>query len=279
MAIELVTKFAPYVDELFKDESKIGLVTNQDFDWSGAHTVKIYKVSSAPMQDYGRTGPASGNISRYGAINDLSATTQEMALQKDRSFIFNIDKLDEDETAQQVSAATALARQIREKVLPEIDAFTFGVMVDGAGTKVLDATLNETNIYDAIIEGSAVMDDAELPEDGRVLVVTPNTYHLMKKCQDITMNADVGAELRIRGVVATLDGMMVQRVPANRLPSGFGFMIAHPAATVAPVKLEDYKSDNKNVLSSGTIVTGRIAYGAFVLENKEMGIYYHSISA
>ena len=45
------------------------------------------------------------------------------------------------------------------------------------------------------------------------------------------------------------------------------------------MKLEDYKSDSENVLSSGTIVTGRIAYGAFVLENKKMGIYYHPISA
>ena len=43
MSIELVTKFQPYVDELFKNESKRDLLTNQDFDWTGAHTVKIYK--------------------------------------------------------------------------------------------------------------------------------------------------------------------------------------------------------------------------------------------
>ena len=35
MAIELVTKFLPYVDEQFTTESKKSLLTNQDFDWTG----------------------------------------------------------------------------------------------------------------------------------------------------------------------------------------------------------------------------------------------------
>ena len=51
MAINLVTKFLPYVDEMFKKESKKALVTNQDFDWTGAHTVKVYKISTGSMND------------------------------------------------------------------------------------------------------------------------------------------------------------------------------------------------------------------------------------
>ena len=56
MAIELVTKYQPYVDEIFTTESKKSLLTNQDFTWTGAHTVKVYKVSTAGMTDYGRGG-------------------------------------------------------------------------------------------------------------------------------------------------------------------------------------------------------------------------------
>ncbi len=40
MAIDLVTKFLPYVDEQFSTESKKSLLTNNDFEWTGAHTVK-----------------------------------------------------------------------------------------------------------------------------------------------------------------------------------------------------------------------------------------------
>ena len=48
MAIELVTQYLPYVDELFFTESKKSLLTNQDFSWTGAHTVKVYKITTLP---------------------------------------------------------------------------------------------------------------------------------------------------------------------------------------------------------------------------------------
>ena len=112
MSIELTTKYAPYTDEVFAAESKTSLLTNNDIDWTGAKTVKVYKVTTAPMNDYDRDGKGS-NWSRYGAVSDLDATTEEFMLKKDRSFTFVIDKLDEDETAQQLAAASALARQQR----------------------------------------------------------------------------------------------------------------------------------------------------------------------
>ena len=84
--------------------------------------------------------------------------------------------------------------------------------------------------------------------------------------------------MRLKGVIAMVDGMAVVKVPAARLPEGFGFMIAHPAATVAPVKLEDYGMHPDTALSSGTIVTGRVVYDAFVLENKANAIYYHPVA-
>ena len=276
MAIALATKFQPYTDEQFKNESKLTLVTNQDFDWTGAHTVKVYKVTTAAMNDYGRTGAATGNWSRYGSIGDLTATTEELTLTKDRSFIFNIDKLDQDETAQQVAAASALARQNREVVIPEIDTYVYGVMADKAGTKATAKALAAESIYADILAGSKALDDAEVPETERVLIVTPATYLLMKQSPDITMETDVGQDMRLRGVIANLDGMSVQKVPANRLPEKFGFMIAHPSATVAPIKLEDFNVHNDTVYSSGAVVTGRVCYDAFVLGNKTKAIYYQA---
>lgn len=279
MAVDLATKYLPYVDELFKEESRKDLVTNQDFKWDGAQTVKIYRISSAPMQDYGRTGPQAGNISRYGAIDDLTATTQAMMLSKDRSFIFNVDRMDTDETVNQLEAASALARQLREVVIPEVDTYTYGKIVAGAGTKATAVALTPENIYKAIIDGTNVLDGAEVPENQRVLVVTPDTYHIMKQSKDIMMETDVAENMRLRGVLSYVDGLKVQRVPANRLPENFGFMIVHPSATVAPVKLGDYQVHTKTLLSSGAIVTGRICYDAFVLENKKVGIYYQPVTA
>ena len=48
-----------------------------------------------------------------------------MVLEKDRSFTFAIDALDVDETGECLEAASALARQIREVVIPEVDTYVF----------------------------------------------------------------------------------------------------------------------------------------------------------
>lgn len=274
MAIALVTKFLPYVDELFTTESKKSMLTNQDFSWTGAHTIKVYKVTSASMNDYGRSGPAEGNWSRYGQVQGLDATTEEFTLKKDRSFTFAIDKLDKDETGDQLAAASALARQVREKVIPEVDTYVYSVMAAGAGHKPAAVTLTNTNIYNEIIKANAALDNAEVPETGRVIVVTPDVYLLMKQCKDITMETDIGNDLRLKGVISNLDGNCVVKVPASRLPAKFGFMIAHPCAAVAPTKLEDYKVHQDPPGISGELVEGRICYDAFVLDNKKKAIYY-----
>ena len=275
MAIDLATKFQPHTDEQFKAESKKGLLTNNDFKWTGAHTIKVYKVSTSQMNDYDRAGDGK-NWSRYGAVAGLDATTEEFTLKKDRSFTFAIDKLDQDETNQQVAAASALARQNREVVIPEVDTYTYGVMCENAGTKPAALALTAENIYTEILNGSQALDDAEVTETERVLVVTPAVYALMKKCKDIAMETNVGNDLRLQGVIGILDGMNVQKIPASRLPDGFGFMIAHPSAAVAPVKLEDYTVHMNPPGISGSLVEGRIVYDAFVLDNKTKAIYYQA---
>mgnify|MGYP007110267578 CR=1 FL=1 len=280
MATNLVTKFLPYVDEQFSTESKKSLLTNNDFEWSGAHTVKVYKVTTGRMNDYDRNGTGSGaQGSRYGSVESLDATTEEFTLKKDRSFTFAIDKLDADETGQQVQAASALARQQREVVIPEVDQYTYGVMCENAGLKPEPVDLTSTNIYNSIIEANNEMDNAEVPETGRYLVVVPDVYVMMKKCKDIVMETDIANELRIKGVIAMIDGLYVIKVPAKRLPADFGFMIAHPCATVAPTKLEDYKVHEDAPGISGALVEGRIVYDAFVLENKKKAIYYQQNKA
>lgn len=279
MAISLVTRFLPYVDEMFNTESKKSLLTNQDFDWTGAHTVKVYKVSTAAMTDYDREGTGTGVTgSRYGAISSLDATTEEYTLKKDRSFTFAIDKMDADETGQQLAGASALARQQREVIIPEVDTYVYGVMTAGAGHKPTAIALTSDNIYTEIIKANTALDNAEVPDSGRQLVVTPDVYLLMKQCKDIIMETDIGNDLRLKGVISNLDGMNVLKIPAVRLPEDFGFMITHPVATVAPTKLEDYKVHSDPPGISGDLVEGRICYDAFVLENKAKAIYYQAVT-
>lgn len=276
MSIELAAQYAEYVDELFSTESKKSLLTNEDFSWSGARTIKVYKVGTSEMNDYGRSGPENGNWSRYGTVSGLEATTEEFSLRRDRSFTFAIDKLDEDETKRNLQAASALARQLRQVVVPEIDTWVYNQMCEKAGQTGASVKLTASNIYEQITAANTALDNAEVPDTERIIVVTPDVYLLMKKSKEITMETDIGNEMRLRGVISTLDGADVVKVPANRLPQSFGFLVAHPVATVAPTKLEDYRIHQDPPGISGSLVEGRINYDAFVLDNKKDAIYYQA---
>ena len=165
---------------------------------------------------------------------------------------------------------------MREVVIPEVDSYTYSVMCENAGTAPEAVALTEINIFDEITKANKSLDDAEVPETERVLVVTPEIYRIMKKSNEIVLNTDIGSDMRIKGVIANLDGATVVKVPANRLPEGFGFMLAHPCATVAPTKLADYKIYRDPPGISGSLIEGRINYDAFVLDNKVKAIYYQS---
>jgi len=275
MAIELATQYLQYVDEIFSTESRRDLVTNQDFDWTGAHTVKIYRISTSNMNDYDRVGDGP-NISRYGPIERLGATTQEMTLRKDRSFTFAIDRLDEDETKRNLQAGTALARQLREVIIPEVDSWTYAQMIENAGLIAPPIEITSDNLYELIISGNNALDNSEVTETGRNIIVTPDVYMTLKKDRNVILETDIGNELRLRGVIAMLDGLNIIRVPANRLPDDFGFMIVHPVATVNPVKLESYLIHKNPPFINGDLIEGRINYDAFVMDNKAEAIYYQA---
>lgn len=279
MAIDLVTRYTPYVDELFATESKHSLFTNKSFAFDGAHSVKIYKISTADMHDYGRTGPTSTNWSRYGSIDSLDATTETLTLRKDRSFTFVIDTLDEDETANALEPASALARQLREVVIPEVDSYVINEMATNAGNKPAAAALTAQNIYGEIVKASNALDNAEAPETGRVLLVTPDTYMLLKQSPDVMMDTDVANNMRLHGAIGAVDGMAIIRVPAARVPEDFAFLVAHPVATVAVEKLAAYIIHSNPPGISGSLVEGRIVYDCFVLENKKNALYLHTLPA
>lgn len=276
-SIDLVTKFSPLVDERFEVESKTSLVTNKDYDFIGTHSIKIYSVSTAEMNDYGRNvdmGTGEGQVlSRYGAIKDLATDTQEVSMEKDRSFIFVIDKMDQDETLQALNAGSALARQLREVVIPEVDKYTYKKMADNAGHTEYGVTIDNTNAYTVLNDANEHLDEMKVPADGRVAVVTPKFYKYLKQDKNAVLETEIGQNMRIKGVIANMDGLVIQKVVSSLLPEKLNFMVAHKVATTQAIKLAEYSVNPGGVLASGQIVTGRVYYTAFIRNNKKDAIY------
>lgn len=72
---------------------------------------------------------------------------------------------------------------------------------------------------------------------------------------------------------------MIIPVPTAYFPEGVNFLIAHPSATISPIKLSDYKQHENPQGINGWLVEGRVYYDCFVLNNKKNGLLVSSANA
>lgn len=271
MAVNYAEKFSQKVDERFTKEALTTSTVNQDYDFIDAETVKVYTVETSAMNDYKTTGQ-----NRYGTADELGNSVQTMTLSQDRSFTFTIDNKSLQGTNGAMAEGKALARQISEVVIPEVDKYRLSKIVAGAETThVGTGAVNKTNAYELVLEGQSKLDDALVPTAGRVLHVSPKFYKLIKLDDTFVKNSDLGQEITIKGQVGMIDGIPVLLTPTTYLPTGVEFVIAHSAATTSPVKLQDYKIHDNPPGINGKLVEGRIRYDAFVLDAKKKAIYVH----
>jgi N4-gp56 family major capsid protein len=275
MAVNLASKYSSNVDERFKLSSFTESVINQNYDWDGVNSVTVYSVSTAPMGNYTTTGN-----SRYGTAAELDNTTQTMVLSRDRAFTFTIDRKNNQDTQMVMEAGKALARQIDEVITPEIDVYRLAAMSAAgiAAGNTATAAITSANAYSKFLDAGAALDEDKVPAAGRVAFVTPTFYNFIKLDPTFTKATEIAQNMLIKGQVGEIDGVKIVKVPSTYLPANTAFLITHQIATVAPKKLQDYKTHDNPPGINGWLVEGRLRYDAFVLNNKANAIYVHKIA-
>lgn len=94
-----------------------------------------------------------------------------------------------NEEESEVKVAPAIARQMREVVIPEIETYRLKVMSEGAGTKV-DGAITKTNAYESFLAGQETLDDHFVPEN-RVCHATPTFINKLKLDDNYTKASDL----------------------------------------------------------------------------------------
>ncbi|CAM2361094.1 hypothetical protein LISE100100_00325 [Listeria seeligeri] len=263
MAVELTTIFSDKVDDAFTIGAVSNPFTNQDYTWDGARSIIATSTNTVDMTDYTTVG-----TSRYGTPAEATGNQQTMTLNKDRAFTYTVDKMRENET--QLKAEKILARQLAEVIVPEVDIYRFAEMFKG-GTNL--TTNYGSKAYEAVVRANEKLDEAKVPTANRMIVTKSTFYADLKLDPAFTGLGDLAqSDIKYKGQVGMVDGASVVRVPANYLPTGVSFIIAHASATVAPIKLADYKIHLDAPGISGSLVEGRIYYDAFVLNQKKNAI-------
>jgi N4-gp56 family major capsid protein len=272
MAVNLASKYEKKVDERFKLKSLTEAAVNREYDWNGVNAITVYSVPTVAMNDYTTSG-----TSRYGAASELQNTVQTLTLTQDRSFTFTIDRKNYQDTQMVMEAGKALARQIDEVIVPEIDTYRLSTMSAAAVANghTTTAAVDKATAYESILTGTEMLDEDKAPQGGRLLYVTPAFYNLIKLDPSFIKSTEIAQKMLINGQVGEIDGMKVIKVPSTYLPANTPFLIAHAVATVSANKLEDYKTHDNPPGINGWLVEGRKRYDAFVLDNKVNALYVH----
>lgn len=271
MAVNYASKYASAVDERFALGSLTSGIVNNNYDWLGVETVNVYSIPTAAMNDYTLTGS-----SRYGTPTELGNEVQELKVSQDRSFTFTIDRKSYDDSMMTMEAGKALARQINEVVIPEVDTYRLAAIVAGALTSnVKAAATTKDNAYEEFLAVQEILDNGKAPQGGRVCIVSPGYLNKIKLDEAFTKKGDMATQIAINGLVGEIDGVPTIKVPASYLPADVDFIITNALCTPSPVKLQEYKIHTDAPGISGWLVEGRVRYDAFVLNEKKPAIGVH----
>lgn len=275
MAIYLHDKYAKQIKTKFVKESIIAGLLSTEYDFTGVKTVKISTPQTVPMGDYTRSGS-----NRYGNPTEMQDTVQEMTLTQDKAFALTIDKGNNADQNGIKAAGKMLSLQISEQAVPTMDKYVLQTLGYKAGKIVYNATaLTKNNVLTTIDTAVSYLDDKEVPDDNRALLVSSGIYQLMKQT-GIDLNAEgIVSKAFSKGQVGMYSGMRIIKVPASRLPVGMNFMIVYKNSGCAPVKLNDTKLHQDPPGISGNLLEGRQYYDCFVFAPKADGVYIHLNSA
>jgi hypothetical protein len=270
MSQNLVTKYSAIIDERFSAQSLTESAVNQDYDFVGAQTVKVFSTAAVDMCDYQRTG-----ANRYGTPAELDNTTQEMTMGRDRAFTFTVDRASDDESAGSLNAGLALKRQQDEVIIPEIDRYRLARMTAFCGHIELGGYDGDgaPGPYEHILSANRHLDERLVPREGRVLFISHAMRVRLQLDPNFTTAAKIDPATRIKGQIGEADMTPIVAVPLRYLPAGIEMVLTHPRAITAPQKLAEYKLHDNPPGINGTLCEGRVYYDAFVLDNKRDAIY------
>ena len=284
-SIALFKKYTTLLDEVYKLASLTSDLdgpTELIQQGANADELIIPILSMDGLADYSRNS---------GYVNgDVALTNETVKCNFDRGRMFNVDTLDNEETAG-IAFGKLSSEFIRTQVVPEIDAFRFA---NYAGlpniSTVPGATLSSgPEVIAAIRVAITQMDEDEVPQEQRYLYITPTLLGLVKD-MDTTKSREVlenfakinkVPQSRFYTAIKQNDGKTSGETKGGYIKASgaadINFMIIHKPAVIQYTKHRDTKviTPEMNQTADGYKFGYRLVGIAKGYENKRAGIYLH----
>lgn len=282
--VNYATQFEKEIMQKYSRELLTADLTTQNVTFVGANKIKIPYVSVTGYKDHSR----NGGFNRGSVQNQF----MEKTLSFDRDIEFFVDAMDVDETNQALSAANITNTFITEQDVPETDCYRLSKLHTDftalGGTVTQDAVTAATILdkFDTLMEE---MDEDEVPEEGRILYLTPHIYTMLKQAEKITRSLDVTRQASIDRHVRNLDEVKMVRVPSSRMKTVYDFtegykpgaaakqmnmILVHPKSVIAAQKHSYIKlwAEGSHTVGDGYLYQNRKYGDLFLINNRLQGV-------
>ena len=220
---------------------------------------------------------------------------QAVELQMDREWNTLVDPMDITETNDVATIANITRAFVELQKVPEMDAFLAAKLAGFASSfgGVSTASLTSATVLDEWDKGLVYMTNQRVNRDRVVAYMTPATYKLLKQATGMTRFIEVTNGIRdVDRNIARLDGVKVVEVPADMMKTAYtftegwvvdtvhaaqiNFILVDPMAVAAPIKYETALLSAPTAQSKGKyLYYERYYYGAFILNQRQAGVYAH----
>ncbi len=271
-----------YFNELYNTPN------NSRIRWVNAKTIQIPRIDVTGMVDTNRD--VIGDFARK-----VDNSWETKTLQHDREFRTLVDPVDIDETNMAVTIANITQVFNDEQKIPEMDKYMASKLYSEyttlGGTANTDA-LTIANVLDVFDNLMEKMDEAEVPDEGRILYVTPAVYKLLKNAEKLQRQLEVtNNNESIKRGVRSLDDVTIKRVPSSRMQTVYDFtvgavpdvgalqinmILVHPLSIISPQKYEFVSLDAPSAKTGGKyLYYERKYWDVFAIERKLPGIEFN----
>ncbi|MCM1506611.1 MAG: hypothetical protein NC177_05685 [Ruminococcus flavefaciens] len=171
-SIELVKKYVNKLDDVYKLASLTDVLESDSAtvrNGTNTNEIVIPKIDMDGLADYSRSG---GYVE-----GDDKLTWETVKFDYDRGRSFSVDAMDNEETIG-ISFGMLSSRFVRNKVVPEMDAYRFAKYAGKSGITVKSENLVDGEaVCRAITEANNVLDEAEVDTENRILFITPTLHN------------------------------------------------------------------------------------------------------
>lgn len=215
-----VSNFIPVIwsarlNEAYKKALVYGNCVNNDYEGEIAgqgSAVKINSIGSVTIGTYDRAA---------GIGNPQELDSAQTVLTIDQAKYFNFQVLDVDKAQANVDLLDAGIREAAFGLADVADRYIAGFYTDVKASNIIgsDSTPvvpTSLNAYDYLVDLGVVLDESDVPESGRFVVVPPWFYGLLVKDPRFTKDSNV---MRT-GYVGDVDSMTVYK--SNNVPNTSG---------------------------------------------------------